>query len=120
MSWADALDDLAGAVTAAAAFGEPVYLGDALTPCYGLFDPIGQPPAGFGSEVGLVGRLSAQPNPTLALSDRDAAGASVGLTLSVRGSDYVVTRLDPDGSGLTRLALMPAAASGAEAGSPWR
>jgi hypothetical protein len=118
--WANNLADLAAAVTDPATFGEPVTLGEETPPVYGLFDPLGTPPAGFGSEVGLTGRLSAQPNPTLLLRDSDCAGLAPGSAVSVRETDYLITRIDPDGRGLTRLELMPAAASGAIAGAPWQ
>lgn len=114
MNWAANLRALSAAVLDPAAFGEPVTLpGGAVV--NGIFDPVGTPAggAGFGSETGLRGRLSAQANPTLDLADADAAGLSDGAAVQVRGASYLITRLDPDGAGITRLLLMPAAAASA-------
>lgn len=95
--------------------GEPVLLpaaeGEDPVQLAGIFDPIGDPAGagGFGSEVGLIGRLSSQPNPVLWLQDADAAGLAEGGALQIRGAPYRLVRMDPDGTGLTRCELMPGA-----------
>jgi hypothetical protein len=99
-----------------ARFGEPVLLpsadGEDPVEVSGIFDPIGEPAGGggFGSEVGLVGRLSSQPNPVLWLQDADAVGVAEGTEVQIRWTPYRIVRKDPDGAGLTRCELMPGSA----------
>lgn len=96
-------------------------LSGATDPVYGIFDPVGEAASPFGSEVGLVGIVSAQANPVLTLLDADAAGLAQGDTLTVRGVSYVVSgRPRTDGAGMTRIELMPATRSAAEALATYR
>lgn len=105
--------------SAVAHFGEPVVL--AAREVLGIFDPRGQAAEGLlGSEVGLLGRLSAQVNPSVLLLDADAAELTEGDSLTIRETAYTVTRLDPDGAGLTRVALMPATVSDPNRLDRWR
>lgn len=80
----------------------------------GIFDPVGDRPSPFQSEVGLSVRLSQQPAPTLIVSSTDAAEVYEHDTLTLRGTEYLVTRLDDDGLGVTTLRLMPAETSHAD------
>jgi len=107
--WNDNLTDLAQAVTDVLAFGEVVALSDGST-VHGVFDLFGLSAEG-GTETGRSMRLSQQQNPTLALRDTDAATLAEGDTLTIRGDDWRIARLDPDGYGLTMIALAPAQAS---------
>jgi hypothetical protein len=107
---AGALDMLADAdalIISAEGFGEPVTLPNGLLRhgVFELFDPrIDADP----SEVGRPMRPSQQPNPVLYLRDADAASIYEGLVLTLRGALWRVTRLDPDGHGMTTVALAPA------------
>lgn len=87
--------------------GEPVTLpsGAVVT---GVFDPIGQAPGPFGSEVGLGLRLGTAPNPSVHLSAADAAELASGSLVVIRGAEYRVTALADDGAGLIGCELMPA------------
>lgn len=105
-AWSDNLADLAEAVTDVSAFGEAATLPDAST-VHGKFD-LFDPRADGDAETGRSMRLSQQQNPTLALRDADAATLAEGDTLTVRGEDWRITRIDPDGYGLTTLSLAPA------------
>jgi len=86
--------------------GETVALAGGST-VQGVFD-LFSPRADGDTETGRSMRLSQQHNPTLALRDADAAGLAEGDTLTVRGEDWRITRMDPDGYGLTMIALAPA------------
>lgn len=99
-------------------FGEPVRL--ATREVLGIFDPLGRPAEGLSSEVGLLGRVSAQVNPSVLLLDADAAELREGGGITVRETAYTVTRLDPDGAGLTRVELMPATVSDPNRLDRWR
>lgn len=119
MSWAENLADLNAAVLDTAAFGEPVILAGAVE-VVGIFHPRGKPPVSpMGSEVGIGMRISQQTNPMVVLADADAAGLADRDPLSIRGVDYLVTRLDPGGRGMTDVQLMPAPAV-ADPGARWK
>jgi hypothetical protein len=61
--------------------------------------------------TGIVMRLDQQPNPTLRLTDADAADLATGDLLTVDGEDWTITRSpETDGYGMTTIYLMPAAA----------
>lgn len=117
--WTDHLADLNAAVTDPAAFGEPVTLPDASI-VSGIFDPRGTPPGAAWPEIGAALRLSQQLNPTVQLTEAAAAGLGERDSLFIRGTEYCITRLDPDGVGLVRLELMPAARSGALPTDRWQ
>jgi len=89
--------------TAVRGEGEPVTLpgGSVVTGYFELFDPR----ESAGNETGHAMRLSQQHNPTLALTDADAAALAEGDTLTIRGEDWRIARIDPDGNGLTTLSL---------------
>jgi hypothetical protein len=106
--WADNLADMAEAVTNPANFGQVVTKanGDTCTGVWLRFSPRA-PDAGQG----LTMRLDQQPNPTLRLTDADAADLATGDRLTVDGEDWTITRSpEPDGHGMTTIYLMPAAA----------
>lgn len=100
--------------------GEPVLPAGASAPVTGIFYPQGSPARSAYSEVGLVGRVSAQPNPDLYLLDDVAETLSEGSLIGIRGTDYVLVAKTPDGAGMTHCQLMPAAASGVDAPERWR
>lgn len=100
-------------------FGEPVTLPDT-TEVLGIFDPRGDLPPAAWPEIGAALRLSQQLNPTVQLTEAVAAGLGENDRLTIRGTDYLITRLDPDGSGLVRLELMPAERSGALPTDRWQ
>lgn len=117
MSWAA----IQSAVSAGAigAFGEPVTLpGEVVV--MGVFEPQGRPVAPWGSEVGLAGRMSQQANPTVTLAEADAAGLADGDQVQIRAAAYLVVRRDPDGAGMVRVELMPAAAADGTVSGVWR
>lgn len=119
IDWTDHLADLNAAVTDPAAFGEPVIRPDT-TEVSGIFDPRGDLPGAAWPEIGAALRLSQQGNPVVYLAEAAAAGLAENDRLTIRGADYVITRLDPDGSGLVRLELMPAERSGALPTDRWQ
>jgi len=86
--------------------GETVTLADG-EKVQGVFDLFGLSADG-DTETGRSMRLSQQHNPTLALRDADAATLAEGDTLTIRGDEWRIARLDPDGYGLTMLSLAPA------------
>lgn len=95
---------------AANRLGELVILAGAVE-VRGIFYPRGKPAGSpMGSEVGLGMRISQQRNPMVDLLDEDAAGLADGDQISIAGADYLITRLDPDGLGMTEVQLMPAPA----------
>lgn len=100
-------------------FGEPVTLPDT-TVVTGIFDPRGTLPVSAWPEFGGGVRLSQQVNPTVQLTEADAAGLGEQDRLTIRGTAYLITRLDPDGSGLVRLELAPADRSGALPTDRWQ
>lgn len=59
-----------------------------------------------GSDTGARLPLGYQGAYAAHLRETDAAGIAEGDTLRVRGLDYLVVTLDPDGGGMTRLPLM--------------
>ena len=110
MGLAEAAADIAAAALDPAAFGEPVRLAPGVV-VPGIFNPIGQPAGPFiADDIGLVGRVSGQPNPSVTLATADAAALVEGDAVTARGVAYLVVRADPDGTGLTHVHLMPAAA----------
>lgn len=99
--------------------GEPVILAGAVE-VVGIFHPRGKPAVSpMGSEVGLGMRISQQRNPSVELADEVAAGLADGDPLSIDGVDYLITRMDPDGLGMTEVQLMPAPA-GSDPGARWK
>lgn len=100
-------------------FGDPVTLPDT-TVVTGIFDPRGALPAAAWPEFGSGVRLSQQVNPTVQLTEAAAAGLAEHDPLTIRGTAYLITRLDPDGSGLVRLELAPAERSGALPTDRWQ
>lgn len=100
-------------------FGESVTKPD-MTEVTGIFDPRGAHPAAAWPEIGGALRLSQQVNPTVQLAEAAAAGLGERDSLIIRGTEYLITRLDPDGSGLVRLELMPAERSGALPTDRWQ
>lgn len=108
MTWAANLADLNDSARDPESFGEAVILSDEVT-VWGIFSPRGDLAGSpFGSEVGRAMRISQQPNPVVVLADDDAAALAERDQVTIRGADYLVTRLDPDGLGMTRVWLMPA------------
>jgi hypothetical protein len=117
MSWPSKIARISA--SSVAHFGEPVTLAERAV--LGIFDPRGEPADGLlGSEVGLLGRMSAQVNPTVLLLDADAAELAEGDSLTIREAEYTVTRMDPDGAGLTRVALMPSGVTDPNRLDRWR
>jgi len=57
-----------------------------------------------------VDLLQHQAEPSVLLSESDAATVHEGDEITMRGTDYSVVELLPDGSGMTLLRLVPAAA----------
>lgn len=100
-------------------FGEPVTLPDT-TEVLGIFDPRGTLPAAAWPEFGGGVRLSQQVNPTVQLTEAVAAGLGENDQLTIRGTAYLITRLDPDGSGLVRLELASVERSGAMPTDRWQ
>jgi hypothetical protein len=89
-----------------AAHGEPVMLpGGAVLS--GVFDVFAPRPEPLGSEQGRTLRASQLPNPTLDVTAAAAAAHELreGSLLSVRGVDYRIARIDPDGFGMVRAFL---------------
>jgi len=56
--------------------------------------------------------------PALRLLDADAAGLAQGDPATLRGRDYAIARLRPDGAGMTEATLMPV--PGRDAAGAWR
>ena len=105
MPWSDALSAIADANLSA--FGEPVTLPDGSV-VTGVFDPTGTAIAAPWSEIGLPARLAQQPNPTVHLQDATAAALTTESLLTIGATLYrVAAPPAPDGSGLTRVDLMP-------------
>jgi len=92
------------------AHGETVTLagGSTVQGVFNLFDPR----ADGDTETGRNMRLSQQHNPTLALTDTDAAAMAEGDTLTIRGEEWRIARIDPDGNGMTTLSLAPPSTAG--------
>lgn len=99
-------------------FGEAVQLPGGQT-ATAIFDPVGDPSAPPGSEVGLGVRVSQQVSPHLLMASADAASLSDGDTITVRGAAYRVTRSDPDGQGMTTVRLQKITTDH-PAGNRWR
>jgi hypothetical protein len=122
MSWVANMADLDAALIDESSFGERFTLADGSI-CLGVFDPVGVSAEGhMGSEVGLLGRISAQRNPIAWLRDPDVenAGLVMGAELTIRGLAYTVVKLDPDGEGMTQCSLMPSAAASADTTARYR
>ena len=103
MTWAD----IEAAVTdgTLGAFGEPIVLpgGVAAT---AIFEPLGQPALQIGELTGMDARLLQDPQPVLRISAGDGAALVEGDWITVRGVNYLVSRIDDsDGSGLLRVEL---------------
>jgi hypothetical protein len=108
LTWQRQLESIANAAVDPAAFGEPITLADAsvISAVFTLNNPTGW---GYGTE--LTDALEQQPQPTLHLTDADAsthaAQLSVGALITARATTYAIAEPpEPDGHGLTRLALM--------------
>lgn len=100
-------------------FGETVILPDT-SEVTGIFNSRGDNPDSAWPEIGAALRLSQEGNPTLKLTELNAAGISENDRITVRSAAYIVTRIDPDGSGLVRLDLMPADRTGALPTERWQ
>jgi hypothetical protein len=108
MAWSDHAATLAAAVTDDSGFGQTVTKpsGGTVNGVFRRFSPRPSEDA-----TGIVMRLDQQPNPTLRLTDADAADLATGDRLTVDGDDWTITRSpEPDGHGMTTIYLMPAAA----------
>ena len=87
--------------------GDPVTLPDGSV-VDGIVDRYGTSRAAPWSEVGVGLPLSAQPNPSVELRDAEAATLAINDRLVIDGAGYLVTATpQPNGSGLTRVELMP-------------
>jgi hypothetical protein len=87
--------------------GDPVTLPDGSIVA-GIVDRYGQSANAPWSEVGLANPLSGQPSPSVELRDADAAPLAINDRLVIGGAGYLVTATpQPNGSGLTRVELMP-------------
>jgi len=74
---------------------------------FGVFNPF-DPRAAADSEVGRSMRLSQQYNATIALTDAGAAVlAEDDVLTDERGDAWRITRIDPDGYGMTTVMLAP-------------
>lgn len=93
--------------------GETVELsaGDDPLTINGIFDPLGPRPDAWASEVGLTGRLTSQPNPTLHVSSIDAEMLSEKNSVFIRETEYIIVSMTPHGDGMTECALMLASSS---------
>lgn len=100
-------------------FGEPVIFPNT-SEISGIFNIRGDQPNAAWPEIGAALRLSQLGNPTVQLTETAAASLSENDTLSIRGADYIITRIDPDGSGLVLIDLMPAERSGAMTTDRWQ
>jgi len=88
-------------------FGDPVTLPDGAV-VTGVFERYGQGISPPWSEAGLAVPLSAQLSPSVELRDADAARLAINSRLVIDGTGYLVTAPPkPDGTGLTRVELMP-------------
>lgn len=111
--WTEALDALASACVDV--FADEVTLPSGSV-VWGVFDPIGQPPASPWSEVGLSIRVSQQPSPRVWLLDATAASLAVGDRVLIDGASYQVTApARADGSGLTPVELQQISIPNADA-----
>lgn len=117
MTWSALQSAVGGSVLAT--FGESVTLPSGAE-VLGVFDPQGRPAAPWGSEVGLVSAIAQQANPRVSLAEADAAALALTEILQIRGADYAITRLDPDGAGLVSVSLMPAGAADGTVSGVWR
>jgi hypothetical protein len=88
-------------------FGDPVRMPDG-TELVGVVERYGDPRPATWSEVGLQSPQSAQTSPYVELRDADAAPLRINDRLEIGGAGYLVTATPaPNGSGLTRVELMP-------------
>lgn len=126
LTWGQQLESITDAAVDTAAFGEPVTLADT-TQIIALFNPGLTPGWGFGQSIPEA--LDALPQPSIDLQDAvyqaQAALLQPGLTITHNAIAYRIAEpAEPDGHGLTRLALMPAhdtSAPTATSGDPrWR
>lgn len=110
----------AGAAALLGVHGEPLTLSSGTV--RGIFDPVGDAPAPWGSEVGLTVRLSQQPSPWALLRAGDEEGLALGDLVQARGVAYRVTAVGLARDGLVRveLAAEPAATPEDAFGGRWR
>ena len=95
--------------------GDPVTLPDGSVVA-GIVDRYGRSADAPWSETGLANPLSAQPSPSVELRDADAATLAINSRLLIDGAGYLVTATpQPNGSGLTRVELMPERTTDAQA-----
>lgn len=59
--------------------------------------------AAYAGALGVAGSA-----PTLLVVSADVAGVARGDAVTISGSSYTVTNIEPDGTGLTRLTLQEA------------
>lgn len=101
-------------------FGEPVttQTGEITA----VFDPTGQQTQPLGPDVGLVVRVSGDPNPVIFVADSDVVSMKKNDPLEVRGVQYIGDTPEPIGNGWSRVALMRDTADGRSPGSTerWR
>lgn len=114
MSWPQQAARVTGRLVGT--FGEPVTLPSGEVT--GVFDARWVPRE--ARETGRSLRFSQQPAPVLWLRDEDAAGLAERDRITARGGAYLVTRIDPDGPGITEVALMPVQAETVDALQRWR
>lgn len=112
------VDDIIQAVALPAIlreFGDPVTLPNGSV-VNGVFERYGSGDSGqYGREstdrrpsIGLKNPTSSLPSPSVELRDADAAPLAINDRLVIGGAGYLVTATpQPNGSGLTRVELMP-------------
>lgn len=121
LTWGQQLESITDAAVDTAAFGELVTL-----PTGPVTAIVSLP--GLTAEVRERGttrraqlEIERQVMPEIQLRTDDAEWLREGEAISVRGTDYRVVSLTPDGTGLTRVELyLPSAQSTAEQARPWR
>jgi len=95
---------------AAARFGEAVTLPSGTVTGVVSLPPVQPMLRVAGTRTGAVDVLQHQAEPSVWLRHDDAATVHEGDEITMRGTDYSVVELLPDGSGMTLLRLVPAAA----------
>ena len=107
MTWSAAIADMdAVLVSDQDGFGEPVTLPAGVV--MGVFDlpGMGGSVRERGSSTGERVAIGQQAQPQLLLRDADVGTLKQQDRVSVRGTDYLVVALTPDGTGMTTVELM--------------
>jgi hypothetical protein len=105
-AWEDNLAAIEAAALDAATFGELVIRAMDATEIFAIFDPAPtQTPERFPSENGGRDGYDQPQPPTLYAAPSDVADWEDREPLSIRGLDYVITRIDRSDSSETRLLL---------------